>query len=190
MRNTVEAMKNNISQLVDSIINMPRRERIRACKEMNATVDYFEERQMAGVVSTKNLLTLIRESYTSSAVAGFLANVLYYVDSQGLTDEVFQKLLHFPYKKMRRTFLVAISHCSISLYQLEVICKLQICTEAYAQLLQHTALNRCFTLIDVQKLVAENQRFLNCIDYASLAQEEEVSEDKRVFFRKLAQCQF
>lgn len=145
---------------------------------------------MAGVVSTKNLLTLIRESYTSSAVAGFLANVLYYVDSQGLTDEVFQRLLHFPYKKMRRTFLVAISHSPISLYQLEVICKLQICTEAYAQLLQHTALNRCFTLIDVQKLVAENQRFLNCIDYASLAQEEEVSEDKRVFFRKLAQCQF
>ena len=36
--------ENNISQLVDSIINMPRRERIRACKEMNATVDYFEER--------------------------------------------------------------------------------------------------------------------------------------------------
>ena len=27
MRNTVEAMENNISQLVDSIINMPRRER-------------------------------------------------------------------------------------------------------------------------------------------------------------------
>ena len=85
MRNTVKAMENNISQLVDSIINMPRRERIRACKEMNATVDYFEERQMAGVVSTKNLLTLIRESYTSSAVAGFLANVLRRAAPGGIT---------------------------------------------------------------------------------------------------------
>ncbi len=59
------------------------------------------------------------------------------------------------YQKLRRTFLVAISHCSISLYPLNAICKLQICSEAYAQLLWYAATNDCFTLLDIRLIFRE-----------------------------------
>lgn len=175
-----------ISELVEHIVGLPRRERIRACKRINATADYFEDRQITGIVTTEELLSLLRSSYTSPSVAGFLASVLYFVDSDVLTEEVFQKLCRFPNKRLRRTFLVALSHCRISVYQLEAICKLQICSEAYAQLLWHAATNDCFTLTDVRKIVAENRRFERCVDYLSLARNEAVSEAKRRFFHELS----
>lgn len=181
-------MINNISELAGSIARLPRRERTRVCKRINSTRDYWEQ-QIKGIVSTETLLALIRESYTSASVAGFLASVLFFVDSNVLTDEVFQELLHFPYKKMRRTYLVAISHCPISVYQLESICKLQICSEAYAQLIWHAATNGCFTLVDIQRIVAENRRFLRCVDYNSLASHENVSEEKRLYLCELAHRQ-
>lgn len=119
-------MASDISEFVEHIVTLPPKEMAKTCKAINATVDYFEEQQLVGVVSTESLRLLIRRSYTSRNVAGFLAKVLYFVNADVLTDDVFQKLLHFPQKKLRRTFLVAISHCPISLYQLNAICEEQV----------------------------------------------------------------
>lgn len=182
----MQMLERNIEELTQRILRLPQRQRIKAFRKINNTVDYFEDCQIAGHISERSLLSLIRRSYTSPSTAGFLASALYFVDSEVLTDEVFQKLLHFPWQKMRRTFPVAISHCPISVHQLEAICKLQICGEAYAQLLWSIATNPTSTLSDVQRTVAENRQFFHCIDYAELAKEEQIGETKRQYFSELA----
>ena len=179
-------MASDISKFVERIVKLPQIKMAQTCKEINRTVDYFEDRQFVGVVSTESLRLLIRRSYTSRSVAGFLASILYFVDSDVLTDDVFQTLLHYPQKKLRRTFLVAISHCPISLYQLEAICKQRICSEAYAQLLWCAATNDCFTLLDVQRIVTENRQFRECVDYSRLVQDPTVSKSKQQFFYELS----
>lgn len=179
-------MASDISEFVEHIVTLPPKEMAKTCKAINATVDYFEEQQLVGVVSTESLRLLIRRSYTSRNVAGFLATVLYFVNADVLTDDVFQKLLHFPQKKLRRTFLVAISHCPISLYQLNAICEEQVCSEAYAQLLWYAATNDCFTLLDIQRIVAKNRQFRGCVDYLGLAKDPAVSKPKQRLFYELS----
>lgn len=176
----------NISEFVDNIVRLPWMERIQACHKLNARVVFFEDHRMTGIVSTTSLLALIRYSYISPSIAGFLARVLYYVNSDVLTDEVFQKLIHFPRRKLRRTFLVAIAHCPISVYQLQYICKLRICSESYAQLLYYAATNSCFTVVDVRRIVTENRQFFGCVDYLKLAENGNISEDKRLYFNEIA----
>lgn len=178
----------HISRLADHIIRLPCRERRRFCNGITNEMLDADNVQFEGAISEEALIRLIRYGYTSAGVRGILSFALLSVTAEEITDAVFQKLLHFPWRKMRETFLMAIAHCPVSVYQLEAICRLQICTESYAQLIWHAAANDCFTLVDVQKIVAENRKFLSVVDYAGLAQNPRVSEEKRQFFADLAAC--
>ena len=94
--------------------------------------DWFER---AGRESSREtLLALIEKSYLLCGVVGFLGNLLCYVSSKAVTDDVFQKIIKYPSRSTHRSLMISLAHSQIAIYQLEYICSKQICTEAFCQL--------------------------------------------------------
>lgn len=137
----------NINQLVTNIIE----EKIDVCNEILCNDDYFDE--VTGILQCDLLKELIIKSYKSKEIRAILGQILYYANSCTISDEIFSKIINYPNKRVRINSLIALSHCSISFYQLMYINELKIGTEAFAQLFHTICVCDCFSEFDILHLL-------------------------------------
>ena len=92
--------------------------------EMNAVCDalfnddYNDDwfKQAGQESSRETLLALIKKSYSLCGVVGFLGNLLCYVNSKAVTDDVFQKIIKYPSRSTRRSLMISLAHSQIAIY--------------------------------------------------------------------------
>lgn len=114
-------------------------------------------------------------------IAMILPRMLEFSDSRTISERVFSALCRYPGKKRRNSLLTSISHCRISFYQLQEICKQKICVEAFAALLDMYISYDIFSLDDLKKLCSENETFVCTINFRSLINEGITSLEKKEF---------
>ena len=120
--------------------------------------EWFEQ---AGRESNREtLLALIEKSYSLCGVVGFLGNLLCYVNSKAVTDDVFQKIIKYPSRRTRQSLMISLAHSHIAIYQLEYICSKQICTEAFCQLANIINTDSNFTIIDLEHLLNNSKKMV------------------------------
>lgn len=120
--------------------------------------EWFEQ---AGRESNREtLLALIEKSYSLCGVVGFLGNLLCYVNSKAVTDDVFQKIIKYPSRRTRQSLMISLAHSQIAIYQLEYICSKQICTEAFCQLANIINTDSNFTIIDLEHLLNNSKKMV------------------------------
>ena len=129
-----------------------RKETVKKCEVDSG---YFEDNFM-GTIRSDLLLKVIEISYKDKDIRNFLGFLLYFCDAESVTNVIFRKLLRYP-SKMKRTYLTALGHCPLSFYQLSVLCKKNVGTEAVCQMLDRIAFNNCFTAQDLQYFLKMNR---------------------------------
>lgn len=169
--------KIDINQVARYLLRLPSREINRRCRNIIENYDYFDEVQ--GTLNSEHAKQLICKSYRYKMLAHILPSLLYFSDEHTITDEVFWMICHYIRKDVRRSMLVALAHCPISIYQLQSICEKNVCFEAFATLLYIYATNKCFTATDLKVLICENSRYLKAIDIESLLKEKMIDQEKR-----------
>ena len=126
--------------------------------------------------TAKNIPTLPTPTRTGYIFQGwyFDSNYVYPYTSESLYLKMKNVTLYAKWeqekftKKCKKTLLVSLSHCKLSIYQLIYICELKICAEAFAQLLDIYLLEDCFTVYDLHKLLIDNHKYVKCIDFPNL----------------------
>ena len=100
--------------------------------------------ELDGVLSSDVLHQLIRKAKTSRTLQSMLAELLYLVDADSVTDKNFRQLLHFPGKK-RNTYLSALGHSDLSFYQMLELNRHSLSLEAFSYLLDVVCTDAAFT---------------------------------------------
>ena len=77
-----------------------------------------------------------------------LAELLYLVDADSVTDDNFRQLLRFP-GKMRNTYLSALGHSDLSFYQMLELNRHSLSLEAFSYLLDVVCTDAAFTTGDL-----------------------------------------
>ena len=132
----------NINNLVDNLLqNAEKREEIYG--KIQNSIDYLEK-NFEGKLNSEKLLKLIDKSYKDKYIKSILGMILYYCDFKSVTNLIFQKLIKYP-GKMRKSYLIALSHCNLSFYQLMYLNGKKVGTEAFCQLIYMMYSNDCFT---------------------------------------------
>ena len=140
--------------------------------------DWFER---AGRESSREtLLALIEKSYSLCGVVGFLGNLLCYVSSKAVTDDVFQKIIKYPSRSTRRSLMISLAHSQIAIYQLEYICSKQICTEAFCQLANIINTDSNFTITDLEHLLNNSGKMVKeAVPIEEYLADDRVSNEKK-----------
>lgn len=136
----------NINNLCDEIISNTEKQNEIYLK-MKEDYDYFEK-NCYGKLNNKILSKLLDMSLDDQYLQEILSLVLYFCDKNSISDENFNKLIHYP-GKIKKTYLIALSHCELSLYQLNYLNNKNISTEAFCQMLYIIFMNTCFTENDL-----------------------------------------
>lgn len=151
-------MKQNINEVIYNFLNDSNYQHM-VINEFEKDYDFFEHSiveeycKYSGTLDSKLVLELL-DSYNKK-IKKIIPSILYYSDEQTITNEVFNKILSFN-KKYRKELLFVLAHCKISFYQLEYINKLQICDEAFCQLLYIYCTNVSFTAEDLKIFLKSN----------------------------------
>lgn len=145
--------------------------------------DWFEQ---AGRESSRDtLLALIEKSYSLCGVVGFLGNLLCYVNSKAVTDDVFQKIIKYPSRSTRRSLMISLAHSRISIYQLQYICSKQICTEAFCQLADIINTDSNFTIIDLEHLLNNSKKMVReAVPIEKYLADDRVSSEKKNMLKR------
>ena len=140
--------------------------------------EWFEQ---AGRESNREtLLALIEKSYSLCGVVGFLGNLLCYVSSKAVTDDVFQKIIKYPSRSTRRSLMISLAHSQIAIYQLEYICSKQICTEAFCQLANIINTDSNFTITDLEHLLNNSGKMVKeAVPIEEYLADDRVSNEKK-----------
>lgn len=145
--------------------------------------DWFEQ---AGRESSRDtLLALIEKSYSLCGVVGFLGNLLCYVNSKAVADDVFQKIIKYPSRSTRRSLMISLAHSRISIYQLQYICSKQICTEAFCQLADIINTDSNFTIIDLEHLLNNSKKMVReAVPIEKYLADDRVSSEKKSMLKR------
>lgn len=111
--------------------------------------DIPEYRRFSGVMKSDKLIPLLYKCKKNKNISVIIPYLLYYADGSTITDDVFRIILRFP-KQLRHTCLISLAHCHISFYQLQYINNLEICSEAFCQLLSYYCRYACFSAQDLE----------------------------------------
>lgn len=135
--------------------------------------------ELDGVLSSDVLHQLIRKVKTSRTLQSMLAELLYLVDADSVTDDNFRQLLHFP-GKMRNTYLSALGHSDLSFYQMLELNRHSLSLEAFSYLLDVICTDTAFTTGDLIHVLQENKdvRVVVLRDLVAQVQENDENEDK------------
>ena len=135
--------------------------------------------ELDGVLSSDVLHQLIRKAKTSRTLQSMLAELLYLVDADSVTDENFRQLLHFP-GKMRNTYLSALGHSELAFYQMLELNRHPLSLEAFSYLLDVICTDASFTTGDLIHVLRENKdvRVIVLRDFIAQVQENAENEDK------------
>ena len=154
-------MKENINQFITKLIDKEFLNDILVKLESEPDfLDYSDIDEFcnfSGKIKNDKLMKLLYASKKNKNVLKLLTKLLYYSDANTINDEAFNFIVKFP-KKIRRTFLIALAHCKISFYQLDYINNLNICKEAFLQLLDIYCENLCFTALDLKNFLIKNHK--------------------------------
>ena len=112
--------------------------------------------ELDGVLSSDVLHQLIRKAKSSRSLQSMLAELLYLVDADSVTDKNFRQLLHFPGKK-RNTYLSALGHSDLSFYQMLELNRHSLSLEAFSYLLDVICTDAAFTTGDLIHVLQENK---------------------------------
>lgn len=145
--------------------------------------DWFEQ---AGQESSREtLLALIEKSYSLCGVVGFLGNLLCYVNSKAVTDDVFQKIIKYPSRSTRRSLMISLAHSQIAIYQLEYICSRQICTEAFCQLATIINTDSNFTITDLEHLLNNSKKMVKeAVPIEEYLMDDRISNEKKSMLKE------
>lgn len=116
------------------------------------------------------LKQLICCAKSNRKIRDMLFDILYYVNTESVTDENFQLLLRFP-KKYRNTYLSNICHAELSFYQMQIINRYPVALEAFAWLFDKICAYDCFSKEDMLSILRENPdvkpiAIMDCINFA------------------------
>ena len=143
----------NINNLVDDLLQTEEKRKEIYGKIQNS-IDYLEK-NFEGKLNSDNLLILIDKSYKDKYIKNILGLILYFCDFKSVTNQIFQKLIRYP-GKMRKSYLIALSHCNLSFYQLMYLNEKKVGTEAFCQLIYIMYSNDCFTDKDLIYFINNN----------------------------------
>lgn len=101
------------------------------------------------------LLELIQSSRKSKVLQRFLASFAYCLKAEEVTPQIFKLFLKYK-GKFRDTILMALSHAPLSVYQLQILAKLNIDDAAFCQLVLLYCKIDCFSENDLLNLLQEN----------------------------------
>lgn len=157
-------MKQNINELVCNLL-IDEKYQKKIIDEFKENPDVFEHSSIeeyckySSTLDPKVLLKLLNSySKDNKKIKEIIPYILYYADEKSITDEIFNEILHFD-RNYRNTLLIVLAHCKISFYQLEYINKLQICDEAFCQLLYIYSTNEIFTAEDLKVFLQKTKKF-------------------------------
>ena len=139
--------------------------------------DYFDD--VYGYLSEENALALIIESYRRSEIQQMLPQMFYFSNIFTVSETVFTAIMSYSEKVIQRDILLALSHCSISFYQLDIICREKICMEAFAAMLDIYLIERCFSAVDLSILLRENTEYINAITWDLILSNKKLERKKR-----------
>lgn len=128
--------------------------------------DYFDE--LDGILSETNAFHLIELGKQNKIVLDLLPQLFMFCNCSTISDTVFSQIQSYPCEGIKRSIFISLSHCQISLYQLQYICSQKVCFEAFATLLDVYLLNDCFFVYDVVYLLNTNREYLRCINWDSI----------------------
>lgn len=149
----------------------------------NQFEDYFEK--FTGFLSSQVAIRLLQQSKKSKNVRRYLSQFFYFCNTDTMTNQVFSFIKNYPNTKIRKSLYVAISHCDISLYQLQFINDEILCLEAFARLLDYYLHYDCFTHFDLDYLLKNNKKLINGINWSSFCKES-INSKKQEVLRKYA----
>lgn len=138
--------------------------------------DYFDD--VHGYLSEENALALITESYERSELGQLLPQMFYFSNISTISETVFAAIMSYSVKEIQQDILIALSHCRISFYQLDIICRKKICIEAFAALLDIYLNESCFSTVDLSKLLCENTEFIHGIAWDMVLANEKLERNK------------
>lgn len=117
---------------------------------------YFETK-ITGSIESSNLERVIEAARKNHRMADVLdALLMYGICGESVSVHSFSMLMSFP-EKWRRNYAISLAHTAgLSLYQLQYINRMHICTEAFVQLVFTICSCDCFTTQDVTKLMEES----------------------------------
>ena len=150
------------------------------------TPDYIET-EVYGYFNSDNLLFVLQKSLRNKKIRDLLPDLLFYCNDKSVSVEVFDFVKKYKFKKRRRTLLISLAHCQLSIYQLRYISELNICGEAFAQLLDIYLFNDCFSIYDLENLLIDNDNHIKSIDFPSLFSCEsatKIDKNKKEFLTK------
>ena len=106
-------------------------------------------------------------------------------NTESISNEVFKKICNIKRKEIKRSLLVAISHIQISFYQVSQIAKMNICIEAFLQLISYS-FNDCFSIYDLERILEDDvKHFVSYLDLDGLIKEKApFTNDIQLLYRK------
>ena len=163
-------MGDNLTDVNDYVSNLLqnrglRKKAFRDFSENNYSVD-----NLCGVLTAERLHALLLEARHSRILKMLLTDLLYYVDSESMTDENFSLLLKFR-TKYRTTYLSCLGHAELSFYQMQVLNRYPLAYEAFSWLFDKICNYEAFTDGDMLHLLQQNPDIKavavqSCIDSA------------------------
>lgn len=135
----------------------------RCLKCVSKNPDWLEE-NAKGNIDVENLIKLIENSYTNKQYREILPKIIDVTDGSNVNDEIFLKLLNYPYLDVRNEFLISLSHKELTEKQLISLCQLGVTFECYFELaiLYYTCEN--FTINQLKKFLEE----FKCCKYSDM----------------------
>lgn len=127
--------------------------------------DCFDK--VTGFLSSENAKKLIQGSKKSKIIKRLLPQFFYFCNTDTISDQVFTMIKHYSNSKIRKSLYTSISHCDLSLYQLQHINDKILCLEAFAKLLDYYLHYDCFTYLDLDRLLKNKTSLIRGIDWSS-----------------------
>lgn len=114
-----------------------------------------EYRKLEGELTSESASYIIDKLRANKKWQPIAANLLFYSTANTITNDVFSKIMSLR-PSLKHICLESLSHCRLSIYQMEAICKMKRYEETFLQLLDIYLHNDCFTAMDLNILLSNN----------------------------------
>lgn len=149
LKNYIINKRIDINELVSTLIISSKKEQNDIILKILVNSDCID--YTYGILSRELLLGLLCKRRKNKNIDKILPSILYRVNVDTIDNIIFEMIINLPHK-IRDNCLISLAHCSLSMYQLLYIDSLNICTEAFAQLLNCIITNDLFSCYDLKKL--------------------------------------
>ena len=131
------------------------------CEEYCRNVDdggNYLQMNYCGTISEDSLINLIERSKTKLCYQCFLSDLVICLKEEEVTPEVFDKLISYR-GKYRKSILIGLAHCDLSVYQLLELTKLKIDIESLLKLILRFLKSDAFSSYDLEMLLKKYSKY-------------------------------